>query len=72
MIITKIETIRLELHPNLIWVRLYTDEGVTGLGETWFGTGPVEADIHERIAEKLLGEDPSRIEKLNQKAVRQR
>jgi len=65
--ITKIETVRLDQRPNLIWVKLHTDEGVTGLGETWFGAGPVEADIHERIAEKLLGEDPSCIEKLNQK-----
>ena len=65
MKIIKIETIRLEQRPTLIWVRLYTDEGIIGLGETWFGTGAVEADIHERIAEKILGEDPSCIERLN-------
>ena len=46
MKITKIETVRLDRHPNLIWVRLHTDEGLTGLGETWFGAGLVEADIH--------------------------
>ena len=65
MKVTKVETIRLDRHPNLVWVRLQTDEGITGLGETWFGTGPVESDIHDRIAPLLIGEDPSRIEYLN-------
>ena len=65
MKVTKIETVRLDRHPNLIWVRVHTDKGLTGLGETWFGAGPVEADIHDRIAPLLLGEDPSRIEHFN-------
>lgn len=65
MKVTKVETIRLDCHPNLVWVRLHTDEGITSLGETWFGTRPVEADIHDRIAPRLLGEDPSRIEHFN-------
>lgn len=65
MKVTKVETIRLDRHPNLIWVRLHTDEGITGLGETWFGAAPVESDIHDRIAPLLIGEDPSRIEYLN-------
>lgn len=65
MKITEIETLRLDRHPNLVWVRLRTDEGLTGLGETWFGAGPVETDIHDRIAPLLLGADPSRIEALN-------
>jgi len=65
MKVTKVQTIRLDRHPNLIWVRLHTDAGITGLGETWFGAGPAEADIHDRIAPLLLGEDPSRIEHFN-------
>ena len=65
MKVSKIETIRLERHPNLVWVLVHTDAGLTGLGETWFGAGPVEADIHERVAPLLLGEDPSRIEHFN-------
>ncbi len=65
MKVSKIETIRLERHPNLVWVVVHTDAGLTGLGETWFGAGPVEADIHERVAPLLLGEDPSRIEHFN-------
>ena len=67
MRIISVETIRLKDRPNLIWVRLHTDEGAIGLGETWFGTLPAETDIHDRIAPMLLGEDPSCIEKLNRK-----
>ena len=59
MKVSKIETIRLKRHPNLVWVLVHTDAGLSGLGETWFGAGPVEADIHERVAPLLLGEDPS-------------
>jgi galactonate dehydratase len=32
--ISKFETIRLGEYPNLLFVRLYTDAGPTGLGET--------------------------------------
>lgn len=67
MKIAAIETVRLERHPNLLWVRIHTSDGLTGLGETYFGAGPSEADIHDRIAPILLGEDASRIEFLNMK-----
>jgi len=67
MKIVAVETLRIAARPNLIWVRLTTDEGITGLGETWFGSGPVEADVHDRIAPLLLGEDARGIEALNRK-----
>jgi galactonate dehydratase len=67
MKITAVETLRLGEHANLLWVRVHTDEGLVGLGETWFGAAAVEADIHERIAALVLGEDPSRIEHLNRR-----
>ncbi len=67
MKIVGVETLRIAERPNLIWVRLRTDAGLTGLGESWFGSGPVEADVHERIAPLLLGEDPSGIQVLNRK-----
>ena len=67
MQITAVETLRLTEHPNLIWVRVHTDEGLTGLGETYFGTGAVEADLHDRIAPMILGQDARRIEFLNHK-----
>ncbi len=65
MRITKLETIRLRQHANLLWARVYTDADVTGLGETWFGAAVCETDIHERIAPLILGEDPRRIQHLH-------
>ena len=43
MKINKIETIRVTQFPNLIWVELHTDEGLVGLGETFFLPATVEA-----------------------------
>ncbi|MCR9059165.1 MAG: hypothetical protein NXI02_17645, partial [Rhodobacteraceae bacterium] len=53
--IEAVETLRLGAHPNLLWVRIHTEDGCTGLGETYFGAGPSEADVHERIAPIILG-----------------
>jgi galactonate dehydratase len=63
--IIKIETIRLQSRATLIWVRVLTDEGIIGLGESWFGCAAVEADLHDRVAPMLLGQDPGRIEALS-------
>ena len=41
---------------------MFTDEGLFGLGETWFGAEAVEADIHSRLAPLLIGQDPTRVE----------
>ena len=65
MKITKLETIRLASRPTLIWVRVHTNDGLIGLGESWFGCSAIEADIHDRIAPALIGADASRIEALN-------
>jgi L-alanine-DL-glutamate epimerase-like enolase superfamily enzyme len=62
MKIVAIETIRLEEFANVLWVRVRTDEGIVGLGETFMGPRAVEAYIHETAAPKLLGQDPLRIE----------
>ena len=64
MKITKLETIRVAERPNLLWLHVHTDEGVTGLGETFFGAGAVEAYIHDTLAPLVIGEDPLRIEYL--------
>ena len=34
MKIIKLETIRIEVRPNLLWLHVHTDEGI-GLGETF-------------------------------------
>ena len=65
MQIKQVETIRLGEFPNIIWVRLYTDEGLVGLGETFMGAAAVEAYLHEWVAPKLLGQDPLAIESRN-------
>jgi galactonate dehydratase len=62
MKISQVETIRLGEFPNLLWVRLHTDEGLVGLGETFMGAAAVEAYIHEWVAPKLIGKDPVAIE----------
>jgi L-alanine-DL-glutamate epimerase-like enolase superfamily enzyme len=62
MRITGIETIRVERHPNILFVEVHTDEGLVGLGETYYGARAVEAYVHETAAPLLLGEDPLRIE----------
>lgn len=62
MRITEVETLRLGEFPNLLWVTVRTDEGVTGLGETFMGAQAVEAHLHETAAPMLLGRDPRRIE----------
>ena len=65
MKITNVETVRLGEFPNIIWVRIHTDEGLTGLGETFMGAAAVEAYIHEWVGPKLIGKDPLAIESRN-------
>ena len=65
MKIIQVETLRLDEFPNLVWVRLHTDEGLVGLGETFMGAQAVEAYVHEWVAPRLLGRDPLAIEARN-------
>ncbi len=78
MKITKIETIRLEpmsakewhqkrpqsrqASPNNLWVRIYTDTGLVGLGETYYAPRAVSALIHDTFAPLLIGRNPLDIE----------
>ena len=55
MKITELETILVGEFPNLCYVRVHTDEGVSGLGETFFGAEAVSAWVHETAAAYLLG-----------------
>src|SRR5918999_2427525 len=64
MKIAKLETLRLAEYPNLVWVRVHTDEGPVGLGETSFAAQSVEAYLHEFVAPRVLGRDPLDIEHL--------
>jgi len=67
--ITSLETIRLAEFANLIWVRLHTDEGLVGLGETFMGAAAVEAYLHETVAPKIIGRDPMQIEAINRDLI---
>lgn len=69
MKITQIETLRTEEFSNVIWVRVHTDEGVIGLGETFYGAGAVEAHIHDTLAIRLLGKNPLHIEALHKEML---
>lgn len=63
MKITRIETLRLDEFPNILWVEVHTDAGLVGLGETFFGARAVEAAMHETVAPQVLGEDALAIER---------
>src|SRR5258707_13629204 len=78
MKITKIETIWFEALPtsvwekdnprsrqalpNNLWVRIYTDDGLVGLGETYYLPRAVSAVIHDLLAPLLIGREAYDIE----------
>lgn len=71
MKITAVETIYLPrgitVHAGAIqylWVRIHTDEGLIGLGESYPNAAAEAAIVHSRLAAVLLGRDPSAIDKL--------
>ena len=61
MKIIAIETIQNKNFSNLVWVKIHTDEGITGLGETFRNPNATVSYIHESCAPYLLGKDPLRI-----------
>ncbi len=70
MKITKIETIYWQkpdpsgFQPHWTWVRIHTDTGHTGLGET-YPRGEVEsAVLHSAAGRTLLGKDPRDIDRI--------
>ena len=65
MKIVSIETLRTAEFANVIWVRVHTDSGMIGLGETFYGAGAVEAHIHDTLAGRLLGRNPLHIEAIH-------
>lgn len=67
--ITTLRTIRIDERPNLIWVEIETDEGLTGLGESFRGAQAVEAAVHELAAPLVLGQDSRRIEAISRQLL---
>jgi galactonate dehydratase len=71
MRIVAVETIHLQrgitVHAGPIqwlWVRIRTDTGLTGLGETYPHPESEKAVVHRSLAPVLLGRDPSQIDRL--------
>jgi galactonate dehydratase len=62
--ITALETIRVDELENLIWLNVQTDEGLVGLGETYFMPKTIEAYVHEIVAPKVLGRNPLEIDRI--------
>lgn len=56
--ITEIKTVRSALQPNVLQVIVADSDGVTGVGETFYGAGVVETQIHEVDAPLLAIEKP--------------
>lgn len=52
--IQSIQTVRYQSQPNILWVRVHADNGMVGLGETFYLPGAVEAVMHEMIADFVL------------------
>ena len=71
MKITKVETVELrqstEVHWGVIgwlWVRVHTDEGIIGLGETCPASAVEKAVVLNDLAPRLIGRDPRDIESI--------
>ena len=64
MKIAKLETLRIEEFPNLLWLIVHSDEEIVGLGETFLMPRTVEAYLHEVAAPKVLGRDPLAIDRI--------
>ena len=69
--ITAIETLQWGAYPRLMVVRVHTDSGLIGLGETVDKIPAARAALHGTLAPLLLGQDPLDIEGLWRFAHRQ-
>lgn len=66
MKITAIETVEMPADselPQLLFVRVHTDEGISGIGDTYFLPQACREIILRDMAPVLLGEDPCDIER---------
>ncbi|HEX9028059.1 MAG TPA: mandelate racemase/muconate lactonizing enzyme family protein [Anaerolineales bacterium] len=62
MQITQVETIWYDEQPNTIWIRIHTNDGLVGLGETYYVPRAVSAMVHDVFANLLLGRSAFDIE----------
>lgn len=64
MKITALETLQWKAYPRLLTLRVHTDSGIIGLGETVDKIPAAKAAIHGTLAPLALGQDPLDIEGL--------
>ena len=64
MKITAIESLQWDEYPRLLVVRVHTDSGIIGLGETVDKVHGSKGALHGTLAPLLLGQDPLDIEGL--------
>lgn len=62
MKITALETVQLPSLGNILWLRIHTDEGLIGLGETFRSADAVARYLHREVAPQLIGRDPLTID----------
>lgn len=67
MKISEVRTYRLDEFPAMLFVEIRTDSGVFGISENCIGAIAVEAFIHESVAPRILGLDPTNISLIGQK-----
>jgi len=61
--ITAVETaIPAGIMPNLVLVRIHTDDGLIGCGETYYTPHAIASLVHDWMAERLLGADALAVE----------
>jgi len=56
--IVKIESVRSAIQPNVTHILVTDSDGITGLGETFYGATAVEAHLHDVIVPTLIAESP--------------
>jgi galactonate dehydratase len=62
--IVKVETIRNTALPNVLWVQVHSEDGLIGLGETFYLPSAVEAVIHDLLAAFVLDRSGFEIESI--------
>ena len=68
MTISALTTYRSEDHPNMLWLEVETQDGIVGLGETFYAAESVEAYIHANLAPSVLGMSAMDIEAVHYRA----
>ena len=71
MKITKIETLTCSSYRVMIWVRIHTDDGRVGTGDTCYYEEGVARWVHGVAAPYLIGKDPRQVE-LHHRTLRRR